>query len=546
MAIFSEEWAEIAEAVGLKTCYYYNYRTGESSYTPVVAAWRGARDPATQKLYYWRVGSSTSTWRLPPTDSPEAERKIAEAEAVSLSAPDLYLQDWEADDTWVQVESSEPTYYWNVQLGITTVTLPSGHQCKWTAHHKEGVGWYFCEMATSDTRWHLPFRTSRSESSSSEALTKAFSTWKWLAIGAPVSITDLQQQPRFNDQVGVIVGAITERVLVQLPSESAGVILALKLENLRSLQKGTLVELCDLSTAVLHGKVGTVLDSCASAGSAMLCYKVRLIDGSEKAFKATNIKPKSRLWNLRAAMDHGKKISHLQWRAEQSCVFVDSSGQHRNYQLALPIGFDPIVFDNDNPQKNRRYPLIVYMHGAGGETLFTYSKKSLRTPGMNFAAEHFVVVTPKCDWTWRESPKEWVIELIEAFRAVAWIDYRRIYLTGLSMGGMSVWEVASRKPELFAAIAPVAAHHKPAMSHDIAKKLASTPLFAIHGRTDGTCSIAPQEALWRMLCSNGNTKMLILVKEGVDHCRIHEHAYCNDDTLYSWFLQHTLKVQNAR
>ena len=179
------------------------------------------------------------------------------------------------------------------------------------------------------------------------------------------------------------------------------------------------------------------------------------------------------------------------------------------------------------------------MHGAGGGTLFTHSKKSLRTPGMHFAAENFVVLTPRCDWTWKESPKEWPIELIEAVRALEWIDYRRIYLTGLSMGGMSTWELAARRPRLFAAIAPVAAHHKKEMTDEIVRKLATTPFFAVHDRTDATCPFPPQEALWKALFNAGNTESETFVNQGVDHCKIHKHAYCYSDTLFQWLLRHS-------
>ena len=35
------------------------------------------------------------------------------------------------------------------------------------------------------------------------------------------------------------------------------------------------------------------------------------------------------------------------------------------------------------------------------------------------------------------------------------IDGQRVYLTGLSMGGFGSWELGMRRPELFAAVAPV-------------------------------------------------------------------------------------------
>ena len=43
---------------------------------------------------------------------------------------------------------------------------------------------------------------------------------------------------------------------------------------------------------------------------------------------------------------------------------------------------------------------------------------------------------------------------VVSHRSAEWVDHRRIYVTGCSMGGMSTWEVGAMRPDLFAAIAP--------------------------------------------------------------------------------------------
>ena len=395
---------------------------------------------------------------------------------------------------------------------------------------------YYFDVTSGITSWELPFRP-RPSAPPNESIAQAFSscTDKWLETGAPVQIVGLRQQPRFNNQVGSVIQTTCEHVVVRLPEESSGSILAVKLENLLPLPGGTIVELAGLTTASCNGMVGTVVEACAGSNRSRLHYKVKLSDGSEKSFKATNLKPKSRLWDLGAAISNGKK-AYLHWRDEDCLLFIDSNSQHRRYNLHLPLGFDPIPFKSNNHEQGMRYPLIVYMHGAGGEKLFT--KKSLKTPGIKFAAQHFVVLAPQCDWNWRESPKEWLLELIEAFRALEWIDYRRIYLTGLSMGGMATWEVAARRPHIFAAIAPVAAHHKQEMTHEIARKLTNTPFFAVHDRTDQTCKLSDQEMLWAALYTAGNTESMAWVTNGIDHCTIGKHAYCDSDELFQWLWRH--------
>merc|ERR1719401_1997718 len=103
------------------------------------------------------------------------------------------------------------------------------------------------------------------------------------------------------------------------------------------------------------------------------------------------------------------------------------------------------------------------MHGNGGGSFFTSTsrKKAKVAVGFLEGACKFVVVTPLADWTWKQEPRPWVTELVGALRALRWVDHRRVYLTGSSMGGMGTWELGAARPEFFAAVAPVAAYTRP-------------------------------------------------------------------------------------
>merc|ERR1711972_374723 len=155
---------------------------------------------------------------------------------------------------------------------------------------------------------------------------------------------------------------------------------------------------------------------------------------------------------------------------------------------------------------------------------------------MQYAAREFVVVSPHCKWTWRDTPHEWVAELVQALRPLEWVDHKRIYLTGCSMGGMGAWEVGSQIPHLFAAVSPVAAHHQLERSALIAQRLRLTPLYVVHDDTDSTCPIGEEEVLWQMLQDLGHPDFQKLVLHNVDHCKVHEPAYCDDEHLYRWLL----------
>jgi predicted peptidase len=71
-------------------------------------------------------------------------------------------------------------------------------------------------------------------------------------------------------------------------------------------------------------------------------------------------------------------------------------------------------------------------------------------------------------------------QLIEGLCRAYPIDRRRIYLTGLSMGGFGAWELAARRPELFAAVVPICGGG----NVDVADRLVHVPIWAVHGADD--------------------------------------------------------------
>merc|ERR1712032_64952 len=157
---------------------------------------------------------------------------------------------------------------------------------------------------------------------------------------------------------------------------------------------------------------------------------------------------------------------------------------------------------------------------------------------MQFAAHEFVVISPNCEWTWRASPSSWFLELVHAMLAAEWIDWRRVYLTGCSMGGMGTWEVGASAPGLFAAIAPIAAHHKSELRLSIACQLKHKPVFVLHSEADDTCPRQKEQPLWDQF--EGCASFNLTVLPNIDHCKIHEDAYCKTTDLYQWFLRHAL------
>jgi predicted peptidase len=91
-------------------------------------------------------------------------------------------------------------------------------------------------------------------------------------------------------------------------------------------------------------------------------------------------------------------------------------------------------------------------------------------------------------------------------------DPRRVYLTGLSMGGFGAWDAATRWPQRFAAVVPICG------GGDVsrAERLVDVPIWAFHGDAD---DIVPVKQTTDMIAAirdlGGKPKVTVL--KGVGH-----------------------------
>ncbi len=138
-----------------------------------------------------------------------------------------------------------------------------------------------------------------------------------------------------------------------------------------------------------------------------------------------------------------------------------------------------------------KYPLVIYLHGAGGRG--EDNEKQLGPGARTFAkAENYearpcFVVAPQCpkDKYWTGEIAGSVLALIDDLVSHLPIDENRIYLTGYSMGGYGTWYLAAREPTYFAAAVPIAGGGDPSD----AEKIKKVPLWAFHGDQDPTVKV---------------------------------------------------------
>lgn len=201
-----------------------------------------------------------------------------------------------------------------------------------------------------------------------------------------------------------------------------------------------------------------------------------------------------------------------------------------DYLLTLPAGYDQ--------KPGERWPLVVFLHGAGerGGQVDLVAKHGPPKRAAEGAAFPFILVSPQCpaeEW-WTEQP---VLELVDHLERSLRVDSRRVYLTGLSMGGYGTWHFATLAPHRFAAVVPICGGGVPYKM----RWIQHLPVWAFHGAKD---SVVPLEESARLVealkkAGNAGTKFTVYPEAGHDSWT---QAYA-DPALYEWLLSHALPAK---
>jgi len=192
-------------------------------------------------------------------------------------------------------------------------------------------------------------------------------------------------------------------------------------------------------------------------------------------------------------------------------------------------------------------PLVVYLHGGGGGgtdnraqlTLGnTVATRLFASPELQ-ARHPAVVVAPQAPfsslWTISSSdalnrPGQLVVELVETLIREYGLDADRVYLTGLSAGGRGTWDIARKRPDLFAAAVPSCGEGTPSK----AAALHDVPVWAFHGARDATIPVeGSREMVAALRAAGGSVRYTEYPDAGHDACTF---PY-RDPELPEWLFQ---------
>lgn len=227
--------------------------------------------------------------------------------------------------------------------------------------------------------------------------------------------------------------------------------------------------------------------------------------------------------------------------------FVNDLGQVLPYQILFPANYNPSV----------KYPVVLFLHGSGergddnvaqmkhGAQVFLNPENQAKFPA--------IVIFPQCsrDSYWFSAkidrtqkptlfifdysqninwPLQSAIDLVKSLVKSKVADKKRLYIMGLSMGGMGTMEAVSRNPKMFAAAIPICGGADLTYVKKYAKKL---PIWVHHGDDDSLVPVKHSRELVATLKDPG-ANVTYNEYPGVDH-----NSWNNtfaQPTLLSWLF----------
>lgn len=207
-------------------------------------------------------------------------------------------------------------------------------------------------------------------------------------------------------------------------------------------------------------------------------------------------------------------------------MFVTENFKINDYSLDFAIDY-PKEFSEKG-----KYPVIFYFHGIGG----VYQGVDYIAAGCPVRRERmtedmpFIIVAPACmDYTWFENFSN-VVTFIKDVISREYVDEKRVYLSGSSMGGYTSWMLSVMHPELFAAAAICCGGGMYWAGHRI-----TFPVRAYHGMLDTAVLPRESEIMVEKINAAGGRAELILY-EHADH-DAWTPTFTNLET-YEWLLSH--------
>lgn len=241
------------------------------------------------------------------------------------------------------------------------------------------------------------------------------------------------------------------------------------------------------------------------------------------------------------AKDEILKIKSINNNVFDSSTFVSSEQKELKYRIYKP----------SQQQSHEVYPLVIVYHGSAGigtdnqshlrlfHKLFVSPEIQKEYPAYILAPQFSTRSSDYSMDTMRNmlvsTPRPCLnslFDLIDSLKSNMNIDSNRIYVVGYSMGGSTVINSLSKRPDLFAAGISISG----VPQFDYTQELAEIPIWLIHGTSDAVNPIESDERLYEEI--SDNIRFWKLKSKGHDDI-VTEHIL--GDALPKWLFKHIKK-----
>lgn len=179
-----------------------------------------------------------------------------------------------------------------------------------------------------------------------------------------------------------------------------------------------------------------------------------------------------------------------------------------------------------------KLPLLMFLHGSGekGDDLEVVKKHGPPKVCTTQPDWQFITVSPQCakDKRWEA---DLLAKLVDHVATQQNADEKRLYLTGLSMGGSGTWSLIAKNPDKFAAAVPMCGRG----NESAAEKLVSLPIWIFHGAKDTGSPVSLSQTMFDAIKKAGSEKIKLTIDPNAGH-DCWTKAY-GDPDLYKWLLE---------
>jgi predicted peptidase len=216
----------------------------------------------------------------------------------------------------------------------------------------------------------------------------------------------------------------------------------------------------------------------------------------------------------------------------------------KTYEAPDGTAYKYVLFVPHDYKKGTPTPTILFLHGAGE----TKGGKKMPVevgigPDIKKREKSFPFITiipqaPVRGWQAGGQSAKMALGILDQVEKEYTVDPKRVYLTGLSMGGFGTWSLAAEMPDKWAAIVPICGGVRGNTQKETAEKIKSIPTWVFHGDKDPAVPVQQSRDMVEAIKKAGGEPKYTEYP-GVAH-NSWEKAYDTDE-LYEWLLKQKKK-----